>query len=70
MTLLFGERADAFAGHGGSLWRRGVEQLLHELEQKYFALKGEFSVAEMERQTLAKEKHAAGEALYTYWEEI
>ncbi|RLN67778.1 hypothetical protein BBJ28_00001062 [Nothophytophthora sp. Chile5] len=36
-----------------------TEQLLHELETKYLALRSDFSLAESERQTLAAEKKAA-----------
>lgn len=41
---------------------RGVdaEQLLHELEQKYFALQSDFAVCDAERQALATDKQAAG----------
>jgi hypothetical protein len=37
-----------------------AEQLLHELEQKYFALQSDFAVCEAERQALATDKQAAG----------
>lgn len=40
---------------GGSL-----EQLFHEVEQKYIDLKSKFALCETEKQEIAQGKHAAG----------
>jgi hypothetical protein len=41
----------------------GVEQLFHDLEQKYIELKSEFTVCETEKQAIATEKHEASALL-------